>query len=111
MRAAFVHHKGRIMRLPQIEEGESPTEFFYGAIEFARRGIDVGQFEVDPNAESCIVRAIGDLIPQNWTPIKTDIPLINSSRRLVTQLNNYDCVIATAGNIAFALAFWRAMGM
>lgn len=45
---AFLYRKGRLPRLPSALAGEAPTEFFYSAIELARKGCEVEDFEFDP---------------------------------------------------------------
>ena len=110
MKVAFVHHAGRMRRLSGVELGESPTEFFYGAIELARRGVKVTQYEVNSMTENRVVQTVGGLIPRHWTPVKTDAGLFDNVRRILDALNDHDCVVATAGNIAFALAGWGLTG-
>lgn len=110
MKIAFVHHAGRMERLARVGLGESPSEFFYGAIELARRGIGVTQYEVHSTTKNRVVQTVGALIPRRWTPVKTEVGLISNVRHLLDALNEHDCVVATAGNLAFALAGWGLIG-
>jgi glycosyltransferase involved in cell wall biosynthesis len=112
VRLAFIYNKGRLARLPLVESGESPTEFFYGAIELTQQGIDVDHFEVDlDEAGGWAVNALDSLMPRQLRPVKVDLRLVANVRRIAERSNEYDCMIATAGNVAFALAFWAALGV
>jgi glycosyltransferase involved in cell wall biosynthesis len=97
--------KGRLARLPEVERGAAPTEFFYGAIEMMRRGFEIQHFEIDPNRPATLGdRAIGRLWPRGARPVKMDPSVVTQVHSLATQLNTADCLVATGGNIAFALA-------
>lgn len=104
--------KGRIARLAEVERGAAPTEFFYGAIEMARAGHEVAHFEVDPAAPSGLAeRVIGRLWPASTRPVKMEPTTIAQVWRLAGQLNRADCLVATGGNIAFALAALARIGV
>lgn len=105
LKVAFLYMKGRLARLPEVERGAAPTEFFYGAIEMMRRGYQVQHFEIDPNRAATLGdRAIGRLWPRGARPVKMDPSVITQVHALSSQLNAADCLVATGGNIAFALA-------
>lgn len=105
LKVAFLYMKGRMARLPDVERGAAPTEFFYGAIEMMRRGFEVQHFEVDPDRGATLGdRAIGRLWPRGARPVKMDPSVVTQVHAMAGKLNDADCLVATGGNIAFALA-------
>ena len=105
MKVAFLYMKGRLARLPEVERGAAPTEFFYGAIEMARRGFEIQHFEIDPDRPATLGdRVIGRLWPRSARPVKMDPSVVTQAHSLAGQLNEADCLVATGGNIAYALA-------
>lgn len=110
MRVAFIYHQGRLARMDAARRGEVPTEFFYGAIEMEREGVEVRQFEVDETRAGAVWRALDSALPRQMFPVKTGLPLLMAVRPLLAELNRFDCVVATAGNIGFALALWSLVG-
>lgn len=112
LRVAFLYMKGRIARLAEVERGAAPTEFFYGAIEMARAGREISHFEVDPSASGGFAeRVIGRLWPASTRPVKMEPATIAQVWRFAGQLNRADCLVATGGNIAFALAALARIGV
>ena len=112
LRLAFLYMKGRIARLPEVERGTAPTEFFYGAIELARMGHEVEHFEIDPDYSAGLAeRALGRLWPPSSRPVKMAPGIVTQSFRLAKELNRADCLVATGGNIAFALAALSMVGI
>lgn len=112
MRVAFLYMKGRATRLAEAEGGTIPTEFFYGAIELARQGHEVTHFEIDPEASAqWPERILGRLWPQSMRPVKTTPGIVMQAWRLARELNRADCLVATGGNIAFALAALARFGV
>lgn len=112
MNLAFIYMKGRLVRLPDIECGTAPTEFFYGAIELARRGIQVQHFEIDPDRPAALSdRILGRVLPRSVRPVKMDPSVVTQAYELSRQLNTADCLVATGGNIAYALAALGRLGI
>lgn len=112
LRVAFLYMKGRVARLADVECGAAPTEFFYGSIEMARSGCDVAHYEIDPSRRSGIAqRLIGRLWPASARPVKMEPAILTQVWRLAPTLNQADCLVATGGNIAFALAALRCVGV
>ena len=110
-RVAFVYIKGRLARLPEVRSGAAPTEFFYGAIELERRGWQIEHYEIDPDSPGdLLARALAYLFPLNCRPVKMDPRLLTRGAALAGRLNACDCIVATAGNIAFALALLAELG-
>ena len=101
--------QGRLARLASARAGEVPTEFFYGAIELERQGCEVGHFEFDPDQPGGAVAGVLNLL-RGIAPPKLDGRSVVQAWRLRAQLAGYDCVVATAGKIAFALALAFAAG-
>lgn len=112
LRVAFIYMKGRSARLADVERGEVPTEFFYGSIEMARRGYEVMHFEIDPDRPPDLSeRLLGRLIPRSLRPVKTSPGIVVQAYRLAAELNRADCLVATGGNIAYALAALSRCGV
>ncbi len=112
LRVAFLYMKGRVARLPEVERGAAPTEFFYGAIEMARAGHIVSHWEIDPSAPPRFSdRLLGRLWPPTMRPVKTEPATVTQVFRLARELNQADCLVATGGNIAFALAALSTVGV
>jgi len=110
-RVAFVYIKGRLARLPEVRSGAAPTEFFYGGIELERKGWQIEHYEIDPDSPGdFLARALAYLFPLNCRPVKMDPRLLTRGAGLAERLNACDCIVATAGNIAFALALLAALG-
>jgi glycosyltransferase involved in cell wall biosynthesis len=101
-----------VARLPNVEAGSAPTEFFYGAIEMARGGYDISHYEIDPAAPAALAeRLIGRLWPAAARPVKMDPTVLAQTWRLADELNRADCVVATGGNMGFALAALARIGV
>lgn len=112
LRLAFLYMKGRAARLAEVERGAAPTEFFYGAIELARQGHAVTHCEIDPDfAGGLGERLLGRLWPRSARPVKMEPATLSQAFRLAPELNRADCLVATGGNIAFALAALAAVGI
>ena len=110
-RVAFVYIKGRLARLAEVRSGAAPTEFFYGAIELERQGWQVEHYEIDPDSPGdLLARALAYLFPLSCRPVKMDPRLLTRGAALAERLNACDCIVATAGNIAFALALLAELG-
>ena len=109
MKLAYIYHPGRLQRLDHALTGHAPTEFFYGAIELAARGLDIRFLETDPAAPVHWPCAAFNFLGQN-APVKLDGVLFQSTGNLLDRLNECDAVVGTTGGIAFALAVWRMLG-
>jgi glycosyltransferase involved in cell wall biosynthesis len=112
LRVAFIYMKGRAARLAEVERGEMPSEFFYGSIEMTRRGYEIAHFEIDPDAPANLSeRLLGRIFPGPMRPVKTNPGILVQAYRLAAQLNRADCLVATGGNIAYALAALARFGI
>jgi glycosyltransferase involved in cell wall biosynthesis len=104
--------KGRLGRLADVERGAAPTEFFYGAIEMARQGFAIRHFEIDPERPATLGdRVVGRLWPRGARPVKMDPSILTQAWGLAHELNAADCLVATGGNIAYALAALARFGI
>lgn len=110
MRAAFLYAGGRAARLPLVRAASAPTEFFYGAIELAAQGWETAHFELDGLTPSLFARGVAAVVPRSILPVKTDVSLVARVGQLCGRLNEFDGVVATTGNLAFAAAFWAKAG-
>jgi len=104
----FVFNPGRLDRLAACRRGEAPSEFFYGAIELAARGLDIRFFEIDPATPVHWPCAVFNFLGQNG-PVKLDGIFLQATGNLLNQLNDCDVVVGITGH-AFALAVWRSLG-
>lgn len=112
LRLAFLYMKGRAARLPDAVRGSAATEFFYGAIELARQGHAITHFEVDPEfRDGWSERLLGRLWPSSARPVKMTAATVTQVFRHAGELNRADCLVATGGNIAFALAALARVGI
>ena len=95
-----------------MERGTAPTEFFYGAIELARQGHEIAHYEIEADpAPGLSERMIGRLWPPSARPVKLAPATLTQVSRLARQLNRADAIVATGGNIAFALAALSVVGI
>lgn len=112
LRVAFVYLKGRAARLADVARGEVPSEFFYGSVEMAARGHEITHFEVDPDPTPQLAdRLLGRIIPAAVRPVKTGPAILRQVYQLAGELNRADCIMATGGNIAYALAAMKRLGV
>ena len=112
LRLAFLYMQGRVSRLREVEAGTAPTEFFYGAIELAQRGHLVSHHEIGGDCPvSLAERMMGRLWPPSLRPVKVESGTVIQCFRLAHELNKADCLVATGGNIAFALAALARFGV
>lgn len=112
LRVAFVYVKGRAARLAEVERGEVPTEFFYGSIEMARQGHEITHYEIDPDLPPGLAeRVLGRIIPRALRPVRTGPAIVTQACRLAAELNRADCIMATGGNIAYALSALARLGV
>ena len=111
MRLAFVYLQGRRARLAELACGEAPSEFFYGAAELAAAGHTVGHFEFGKEVPAAPIAALLDLFRRAYlTPPKLTGDTLTRAWALCPELNAFDCIVATTGHIAFALAACAAVG-
>ena len=112
LRVAYVYLKGRTARLAEFVRGEVPTEFFYGSIEMARKGHHITHHEIDPDLPPGLAeRIVGRIVPRAVRPVKTGPAILTQAYRLAAELNRADCIMATGGNIAFALSALAQLGV
>ncbi len=110
MRIAYIFLPGRIARLAQMGGKELPSEFFYGAIEFRKKGFNVDIFEAIEQPKKSIPRYVAELIlPIRYLPIKTYPSTLDAVWRLLPKLKEYDVVVATTTGIAFSLVFLKVL--
>ncbi len=108
MRVAFVYAGGREARWAEAGTGGAATEFFYGAVEFERRGWSVGVF--DAGARSGWV-ATAFNVGLGWAnPVKMRGEDLVAVGRLVGELNKFDVVVGTATGLAMALGVLGQVG-
>src|SRR5204863_8663362 len=88
-----------------------PTEFYYGAAELATFGHMVEHFEFAERSTAPRLAAGFDLLRRAYlTPPKMFGHTFINAWTLSPQLNDFDCVVATIGHHAFALAACAAAG-
>ncbi|HYR59645.1 MAG TPA: glycosyltransferase family 4 protein [Chthoniobacteraceae bacterium] len=111
MRIAFIYLRGRSARLAELARGEVPSEFFYGAKELADAGHTIEHFEMAEQSSARTLAATLDLLRRAYlTPPKMFGHTLASAWTLAPRLNEFDCVVATVGHHAFALAACAAAG-
>lgn len=108
MKIAFIFNKGRKSRLEKINRFESPSEFFYGAIELSKKKHSLGYFEVDleiaPGIFGGIINILGGmgLCPEKFTG-----SALEQVKGLLEQLKEYDVIVASTSGIGYAMCFWK----
>lgn len=111
MKIAYIFNKGRLTRLPKVATGETPNEFFYGAIELERAGHDVDYFEIDHNWAPGIAGGVVNVLGQvSLVPEKMTGGVLFKVKEILEKLKQYDVIIGTTSGIGFALACWKSLG-
>lgn len=111
MKIAFVYTEGRLRRLDRVLRGESPSDFFYGALELSRRGHGIEYLEASyRNPRRVAQRCLEILRRQGLLPTKLYGGLLLNVGRLVQRLSKVDVVVGTTPGIAFSLAIWKQLG-
>ena len=103
---SFLYSPGRIQRLAAARRGESPTEFFYGALELEKRGVDVRIVEADPLTPPHWPCAALNFIGQNG-PIKLDGHVAQAAYDALPAVKAGEVAVGTTGAHAFALALLK----
>lgn len=107
MRVAFVFAGGRHLR-----GTDGPSDFFYGARELSSRsGWSLDCLEVDVNPADPLTGLIAGRLLAGLVPPRTSADWIARTRRLLPKLKGYDAVVATATELSFGLALWKALGL
>ena len=106
---SFVYQPGRMNRLEAARRGESPSEFFYGALELEKQGLDVRVIEADPATQPHWPSAALNLIGQIG-PIKLDGHVMQAAWDALPLMEKSDMVVGTTGANAFALALLKCLG-
>lgn len=107
----FLYHIGRSARIEDVERGKVPTEFYYGALEIQKQGYEVDLQEIDLGVPPRLIFGLANLAAgYGWLPEKLDGSSLERTWKSLKMLRNYDCIVATTSGIAFALAFWKALG-
>ena len=105
MKLAFVYSGGRAQR-----GLDGPSDFFYGARELAEQAgweiecVDLDGSPADPGT-AIFGRLLGKCLPP-----RTSADWIARCRRALPRLREADMVVATATEISFGLAVWKALG-
>lgn len=113
-RIAFLFKNGRRIRLENAgnEPDGFPREFYYGFLELERAGLPVAMMEEEDyadGAEGIVSRA---LTPLTHAAAGINAALVRrlGSRRMLSELNRHDVVVATTNNQGLALGLLRARG-
>ncbi len=112
MRIVYLYLPGRTARIPDLQAGAIPTEFFYGAPELEARGHEVEYIDVhDVPAVSKLRVAAELLFKRRYLPAKVYFSVLLGVKKILPALSGADVVVATAPGIAFSLAIWKMLGM
>jgi len=111
LRLAFLYLPGRLARLAELQRGEVPSEFFYGAAELAAAGHTVEHFEFGESCPAPGLAAGLDLLRRSYlTPPKVFGHTLVNAWHLAPQLAGFDCTVATVAHHGFALAACASLG-
>ena len=106
MKVVFVYSGGR-----EARGSDGPSDFFYGAREIgAGMGWDVGCIDLDPWPADPVSGLVCKVLAKCLPP-RTSADWVARCRRVLPRLRGADVVVATATEISFGLAFWKALGM
>ncbi len=105
---SFIYSPGRIRRLDAVRRGDSPSEFFYGALELEKRGLNVRFIEADPMTPPHWPCAALNFMGQHG-PIKLDGHVTQAVWNAFSQWKDSDVVVGTTGAHALALALLSVM--
>lgn len=105
---SFLYSPGRAGRLEAVRRGESPSEFFYGALELEKQGLEIRILEADPLTPPHWPCAALDFIGQNG-PIKLDGHVAQAVWDALPLWEKGDVVVGTTGAHAFALALLKGL--
>jgi len=107
VKIAFVFAGGRHLR-----GTDGPSDFFYGARELSSRlGWSVVCLELDSDPVDRLTGLIAGRLLGKLVPPRTSWDWIARTRRLLPKLEGCDVVVATATEISFGLALWKASGL
>jgi len=105
LKIAFVYSGGRERR-----GSEGPSDFFYGARELAGLGkLEIECLDLDARPADFGMAMIGGVLGK-WLPPRTSADWISRCHRVLQRLREADVVVATATEISFGLAVWKALG-
>jgi len=111
LRIAFLYLPGRRARFAELDRGEVPSEFFYGAAELAAAGHSIEHFEFGDTSPAPALAAALDVLRRSYlTPPKVFGHTLVNAWHLAPQLAGFDCVVATVAHHGFALAACAALG-
>lgn len=109
MKIAFVYAGGREARWEAARAGEGPSEFFYGAVELARAGHEVGIHDAVAETDSRVSAGLN--LALGWAaPVRLRGGDVVAVGRLLWELNRYDVVVGAATATAMALGVWERLG-
>jgi glycosyltransferase involved in cell wall biosynthesis len=105
MKVVFVYSGGR-----EARGSDGPSDFFYGAREIgAAMGWDVGCIDLDPWPADPVSGLVCKVLAK-YLPPRTSADWVARCRRVLPRLRDADVVVATATEISFGLAIWKALG-
>lgn len=102
----FIYSPGRVKRLESVRRGESPSDFFYGAVELEKQGMEVRIIEADPSTPPHWPSALLNFVGPNG-PVKLDGNITQAVWNILPQAKTSDVVVGTTGAHAFALALLK----
>lgn len=109
---AFMYASGRVRRLGDLDHGLVPSEFFYGAHELAGQGYKIKIVEVDHTHPPGFAGGIFNYCAfRGLLPERLDGSVAAQVWSVLEQVRDADCVVATTSGIAFAMAWWRVLGV
>lgn len=110
----FIFTNGRKSRRQAVEKGESPPDFFYGALELEKRGYTVEILEDDDIPRLGRGRFPASVIQKffNLLGVGLDIGLFlrMKNRSFLRRLDDFDAVVAATNSHGMILALLKAVG-
>lgn len=110
MKIAFVYAGGREARWKSALAGESPSDFFYGAVELAEAGHEVTCIDAPDPAHS-LAAAFYNKFFGAHTPVRTRGEHLVAVGRALSKLRGAEVIVAASTSHANALAMWKRWGL
>ncbi len=108
---SFVYGGGRSDRAPGVRDGTVASDFYYGAAELERTGLEVRLHDVDLDAATGLAWRPADWLQRAGVlPPRVSGAALAGTRRLLGALQGSQVVVATSTALAFGLAWWRCCG-
>lgn len=113
-RVGFIFTNGRKSRLPSVKKGDSPSDFFYGALELQKRGYEIDIIEdgdfPDSGANKFFLSAIQKITDIFNIGIRWDLFFNFRQKSVLKNLNDADVLVVCTNHQGLTLAVLKILG-